>query len=807
MNGRTYQVNSSTAGGRGQGLLALGIMLVGCLLSSCRRDDAGAGAQSASQPSGEQTASETSRSLGETEEATQQVLPASRGALADCNVLLVSLDTTRADHLGCYGYAAARTPNLDRLAGAGVLFRRALAPAPTTVPSHASMLTGLYPRRHGARVNGVFRLGEGNVTLAETLAEHGYATGATVSAFVLDARFGFAQGFDYYDDETGVAQQRSSYHFPERPAGQTTARALAWLRGVAQQRFFLWVHYFDPHAPYRPPGRFAEHFRRVPYDGEIAFMDSELGKLLEALEELEQSDRTLVVVAGDHGENLGQHGEQTHGWLAYDSTIRVPLLMRCGPHLGRGLQIDRQVSLVDIQPTVLALLGLENPVETDGVNLTRTAAPRPLFIETYNGLIEYGWAALLGVYEGDYKYIHGPNPELFNLARDPAERTNVVAAHPRAVKRLRGYLSEFFGPEFESGAAPVPTEQPAPDARAKLEALGYLRASVGDAPAVAARPDPREMLPLLDRVQEAVQRYQPYGHMAQSIALLEGMAREHPNFEPTFWYLGTSYRQKGYLAEAERAFRRCLELRPDAVRPLHALAETKMAQGEYEEAIALFGQVLERSPEHYDARYCLGYLLTQRGDFTAAARHLQVAFEIDETCAEHMVAAFIAAGRAAELPGLIEPHLAAAPTSCVLRNALASYLQNVGRFAEAEALLREGVALSPDSHAALRSLVLFLVACPDSASRKPTEAVAIAERHNQQTGGSDPDALHTLALVYSFAGRMQDGIAAAEKARQLVGDAGDRELRETIDQLLARQREALNQGVTRFTPETRAGNR
>jgi len=261
-----------------------------------------------------------------------EVLPAGPGALSGCNLLLVTLDTTRADRIGCYGHDGIETPTLDGLAREGVLFSRAVTPVPLTTPAHSSILTGLYPYRHGVRTNGPFRLSETQETLAEILAARGYATGAMISAFVLDARFGLAQGFDDYEDDMGVdeagdgeeedqdqdklgldADRRIWINIPERPAERTTELAIAWLSEHQAERFFLWVHYFDPHTPYEPPSPYDKQYAKIPYDGEIAFVDRQFADLLGVLEELGLTDDTLVVVAGDHGQGLGQHGEQAHG--------------------------------------------------------------------------------------------------------------------------------------------------------------------------------------------------------------------------------------------------------------------------------------------------------------------------------------------------------------------------------------------------------------------------------------------------------------------------------------------------------------
>jgi arylsulfatase A-like enzyme len=286
------------------------------------------------------------------------------------NVLLVTLDTTRADRLGCYGYTDAHTPALDSLAAQGVLFERAFTPAPVTLPAHASLLTGLVPPVHGVRDNGIYRLRDEAVTLAELLGDAGMVTAATVAAYVLASRFGLAQGFSHYDERLKGQLGKPAAFYVERPAEEVTDAALGWLeKRNDKKNFFLWVHYFDPHSPYVPPARFDSLCPGRPYDGEIAYMDSQLGRLLGALRSDGQYENTLVVVVGDHGEALGEHGEPTHGIFLYNSTVRVPLIVKfpAGEHAGG--RVDANVSLVDIFPTVLERAGLSVPSGIQGRSL------------------------------------------------------------------------------------------------------------------------------------------------------------------------------------------------------------------------------------------------------------------------------------------------------------------------------------------------------------------------------------------------------------------------------------------------------
>ncbi|MCH2107144.1 MAG: sulfatase, partial [Planctomycetes bacterium] len=284
------------------------------------------------------------------------------------NLLLVTFDTTRADRIGCYGYEGASTPVLDALARDGALFEHCIAPAPITLPSHSTLLTGLQPYSHGARNNGTHKMGSDVPSIAQMLKEEGFATGAVISAFVLDSRFGLDSGFDSYDDDLSSGSGQGNFGFAETIAVDTSSRALDWLERRGDERWFLWIHYFDPHADYNPPEPYRSRFKDEPYDGEIAYTDAMFGDVIEHLRSKGELEKTLVVVTSDHGEALGEHGETTHGLFIYDATTHVPLIMS-HPRLPGGERIDEVVGLVDIAPTALDLLGVGYGSDFEGRSL------------------------------------------------------------------------------------------------------------------------------------------------------------------------------------------------------------------------------------------------------------------------------------------------------------------------------------------------------------------------------------------------------------------------------------------------------
>ena len=351
-----------------------------------------------------------------------------RGVRPDqLNVLLITLDTTRWDRIGAYGDGAAATPNLDRIAGEGVLFEQAIAAAPLTLPAHSTIFTGMLPPRHGVRDNGGYVLDAKHVTLAAALKESGRQTGAFVGAFVLDGKFGLDSGFDTYFDKFDVSKRRSvSLASISRRAGQVVDNAMPWLEQQASRPFFAWLHFYDAHSPYEPPEPFLSRFRDRPYAGEIAYVDSQVGRILQWLDTRQLTERTIVIVIGDHGESLNEHGEGTHGLFIYEATTRVPFIVRT-PYSGiHGRRVPGVVRSEDVMPTVLELVG-RRPVEgMDGRSLVPmlTGASSDLNLDAYSESLyarnHYGWSELRALRAGRYKYISATRPELYDLERDPA---------------------------------------------------------------------------------------------------------------------------------------------------------------------------------------------------------------------------------------------------------------------------------------------------------------------------------------------------------------------------------------------------
>jgi arylsulfatase A-like enzyme len=434
------------------------------------------------------------------------------------DVVLITMDTTRADRLGCYGYGAAETPVIDGLAREAVRYEHCYAPVPLTLPSHATLFTGLLPPRHGIRMNGRDALPEEALTLAEVLRAEGYATGAVVGAFVLDGQFGLAQGFEMYDDAIPEEGKAGRFQYAERNAGAVTDAALAWWQGREEQDrpAFLWVHYFDPHGPYAAPGFDPAFPRQEPYDAEVSYVDKELGRLLRVLDEERSGEKPLLVLTADHGEGLGQHGELSHGLFVYNSTLHVPLLVRFPDGRYGGESRRARVGLADLMPSLLGWMGIEADEDraggfdgaelplTEGEDEARVEEPQPVYFENRYVTAKFGWSGLAGVIVGDRKWIEAPRPELYDLVEDAHEERNLYGEKEGRSEVLRGELARV---RDRMEAAPAfPRDEAAQTDRLMrgLRSLGYVDGAglvderVGED--VPGLPDPKDMVEVSQQI-------------------------------------------------------------------------------------------------------------------------------------------------------------------------------------------------------------------------------------------------------------------------------------------------------------------
>jgi arylsulfatase A-like enzyme/tetratricopeptide (TPR) repeat protein len=505
------------------------------------------------------------------------------------NVLLITVDTLRADAVGVYGRSGSPTPWIDRLAQNGVRFAHAHAHNVITLPSHANLLTGRLPPDHGVRDNAGFRLPPDTETLATRLKAQGYRTAAFVSAFPLDSRFGLAQGFDVYDDRFTDTGPRPAFLIQERSGDQTVALARQWLETVGGDPWFCWVHLYEPHYPYEPPEPFASRWPGDPYAGEVAAADAALRPLLEPILSAGSDGRTLVVVTSDHGESLGEHGEATHGIFAYEAALRVPLVVY-QPRLFRSRVVDAPAGHVDLLPTVLDALELPLPGGLAGRSLlpaiagADTVRDAAVYFEALSGSLNRGWAPLFGLVRGGFKYIDLPIPELYDLRADPREQRNLADSEPGRVTTMRAHLDTVRGPDSVATTRPESTE-----ARERLRSLGYIVGGVTPRARYTEEDDPKRLIALDTMLQEIVERYLA-GDLQAAIERGRELVHRRPTMAVSWMYLAHLEREADNLEAAVEALRRAVALSPADPVPLALLGAYLTEAGRAQEAADLLEQ-------------------------------------------------------------------------------------------------------------------------------------------------------------------------------------------------------------------------
>ena len=607
------------------------------------------------------------------------------------NLVLITIDTLRADHVGAYGWTRARTPTLDAIATSGALFERAFAAAPITLPSHATLLTGRYPPGHGARDNGL-RVSATVPTLATELHAKGFATAAFVAAFPLDHQFGLDRGFDVYGDT--LPRGADGRPANERPASAVVNDAVAWLRtpgpkgpglhgsdlpappgspALPGRPFFLWVHVFEPHAPYGDPSS-SSRSALERYDEEIATADREIGRLIAALGPL--AARTLVVAAGDHGEAFGEHDEYAHSIFVYDTTLRVPLLMS-GPGIPAGTRVAEPVTLADVAPTVMRALGMQL-ADVDGIDLSpafsRVTLPqRELFAESFAPLVEFGWAPLRALRTGGRKLIAAPTPELFDVEQDPAETKNLAGAQSNAVQTLQTRVNRYSGPDLPSAATADR------EAAERLRALGYSSGSVGSQQSQSAggRPDPKDRREIAARIAQVTS-----GELSGAALLtaLEGIVRDDPRNGQAQLRLGYARLQAGDCARAEPAFHAAASAGLPSADVHLGLATCLGQRGDLGGAERALAEARRIEPGNPAVIANLGLLQASKGDFPAAIQSLTAALAADPGLHEarfNLALVYAKAGRRGEAAAAARDLLARLPANAPQRPEIERLLRAV----------------------------------------------------------------------------------------------------------------------------------
>ena len=556
--------------------------------------------------------------------------------LSNVNVLFITLDTTRADKLGCYGDAQQATPHLDRLAAEGVLFERAISPVPLTLPAHSTIFTGTIPPTHGVRDNGGYVLDPRHETLATVLGRRGgWATGAFVGAYVLDGKWGLDQGFDKYYDNFDLSKFKSfSLADVSRRGSEVVDAALPWLEQHAGERFFAWLHFYDPHTPYDAPEPFKTGFAERPYLGEIAYMDDQIGRVFRWLQGRGLWDRTIIVAMGDHGESLNEHREGTHGLFIYDATLRVPLLVRT-PFAGlKPRRVSSVVRAEDVMPTLLDLLKVPAPAAVQGRSLVPLMAGRAedLNLDAYSESLyprfHYGWSELKTLRAGRYKYIDAPRPELYDMEQDPGETANIYDQRRALADRLAGELRRV-----EAASGGQATSRPAPidaETRERLAALGYIGSAAVPTPQAPGEKlaDPKDKIEIFNMLLGARERTSEE-HSPSVIATLEKVVASDPNIIDAWTMLGNEYTRREQPERAVEYYKRALQLNPDYDVATINLANAYRRLGQLDAAIAGYERYLQRDPRNGYVHYQIGELFVDKNQLDRAGEHFRRALELD----------------------------------------------------------------------------------------------------------------------------------------------------------------------------------
>jgi arylsulfatase A-like enzyme/tetratricopeptide (TPR) repeat protein len=661
------------------------------------------------------------------------------------NVILVTMDTTRADHLACYGYPGVRTPTLDALAGRGVLFEQAATAAPLTLPAHSTIMTGMYPTYHGVRINGNTALSDEQTTLAEVLSAQGYRTGAFIGAFVLDARWGLKQGFQHYDDQFDLKKYKHlDLGEVQRPGNEVMDAALAWLEAEKANPFLAWIHLYDPHVPYAPPEPYAsEYARRGPaglYDGEIAFMDEQIGRCIDWLARNGLDKSTVIVLVGDHGESLGSHGESTHGYFVYDYALHVPFLA-VTPFEGlRGKRVPTQVSTADVFPTILGLLDFASPVKVQGRSLVRLMFDPerkddvPAYGESMSPNLQFGWSALHALRTERYKYIDAPRAELYDLVRDPGEQMNILPQSSDVARRMKSELDRLMT-ETSLGAPKPQAANLDKETMERLSALGYVGTPVsakkasGEAGPLA---DPKDKLPVYRSVTRAGELLLEEKYDEAAVEL-ESALRDDPTIPQALLLLSTCYVELGRAEDAKAKLDILLKVDPESVQALISLANILLQEGKTEDVIALCKRTLSVDDKNTQAFTLIGEVYLEDENYVEALPYFEKAIETQPKITRNRL------NLAACLVGVKQYDRAETELKAVIQDSpkfvLAHYnlgllYEEQGRLEEARASYTEEVATFPQGYKARFNLgkVLFRLGDRAGSLEQMREVVKIAPK-------------------------------------------------------------------------------
>lgn len=757
------------------------------------------------------------------------------------NVLLISLDTVRSDHLSCYGFKRKTTPNIDAIAAEGILFENAITPVPLTLPAHSSMLTGTYPPYHKVHDNINFKLGESNITLPEILKQHGFISGAVISAYVLYPQFGTDQGFDYYNSQFVNPIMAGENRDTERRGDETAQFCCEFIEKNKDRPFFLFAHFYDPHTDYDPPEPFASQYPDDPYSGEIAFTDYCVQQLVEKLKKLDLYDSTLIIIVGDHGESLGEHGETEHGYFIYQSTVKIPFIIR--PH-GRcqPKRIKDVASLVDIVPTVLSYLKIDIPDYIQGKDLSvyqKNESPvnKKRYVYTESLIpTKYGCNPLLGLVDSQYKYIKTTRPELYDINKDSLEENNFLEEENNRARLMEGHLQELATKLVSTNAIQGKFELDE-ESRKRLESLGYIG---GDTATDAfefdrSKRDPKDMIGYYDKAQK-VTRLKYKALFTQAETLCYEMLNEWPQMPNTHFILtqlaysqgkldqtikhGTEYidmikdevdlsleatginpskglamahklvAQAAYDLEkldlAINYWSKALQIKANWPDVLYSLGAAFFKKGNNDKAINYWTKALEFKPDWIEVRQNLDKLLKQKQREATVIQYLEMVKQNPDDADTHdkLAKLFYQKGEVDKAVEHFEQVVRIEPDSINAHNILAGLYHKKQNFQLAVKHWTKVIEIKPDWPEVYNNLAYLLATIEDKNVRNPKKAIKFAEHACELTEHEKPDMLDTLGVAYAADGRFSDAVKTAERAKKQAIDLGNQELVKEIQQHL-----------------------
>jgi len=694
------------------------------------------------------------------------------------NIVLITLDTTRADHLPCYGYTGVRTPHLDALVKKGVVFEQCTSSSPLTLPSHASMMTGLYPTYHGVRVNGNTAVSQTHWTLAELLSEQGYQCGAFIGAFVLDGRWGLNQGFHHYDDQFDMKKfKRLDLALVQRPANEVIDASLEWLEGQKNKPFFAWIHLYDPHAPYEPPEPyFSEYDTSLVglYDGEIAFTDEQIGKLTSWLNQNGFKENTIIVILGDHGEGLGDHGEMAHGYFIYDYAVQVPFLIITPFEDWQGIRVSSQISTVDIFPTILEMVGARIPVENQGKSLLNvmfhpeSTNNHYAYCESLSPNIHYGWSPLYSLRTTQFKYIGAPRPELYNIVEDPREMNNLRDRLPQKTREFREALNTFITQTSQAAPKPEAANLDQETLR-RLAALGYIGAPVAkrsvekEGKILADPKDKQHIYESVQYVGELINKEE----YQESVQILESVLCEEPGIPQAMLLLATCYVELDRKEEAKAQYDLILKEDPNSIQGLIGMANLLLEEGNHEDVIALCKQILSVDDRNTQAYTILGEVYMAGNDHLQALPHLEKAVEIQPKMTRNrlnLAVCFVGLKRYGEAEVILEDILKEYPKFPFAHYHLGLLYEGQGELEKARNAYEEEVKLYPNQFRARFNLgkLLFTFGLREEYLEQMREVIRIAPEAPEGYLFLARGLLHEPVALDQILELVQKGLSLAE---------------------------------------------